>query len=232
MSWLFRNRLTDDPGVRPETRHRIDDLPDDLQQMIFTPWVRNELVGGRDYMVQFPFWHDRTMRNLMLTHPPDRPDPLDPLRQIAARGGPPYYDVAAVAIAGAGLGVAYNMYSRYTHASEQTATQSRKAESLQSYDASLQANMDRNPYWQEAQIRERSDFHREQNYRSSGAESLQSYDQTLQANLVGLPVYHEMQIKRYTHQPGTSVRLSDDNFVTRFRDDYLKSTRAHGRAAE
>ena len=158
MSWLFRNRLTDDPGVRPETRHRIDDLPDDLQQMIFTPWVRNELADGRDYVVQFPFWHDRTMRNLMLTHPlRDPPDRLDP----------PH--VAAAVIAGAGLGVAYNMYSRYTHASEQTATQSRKAESLQSYDASLQANMDRNPYWQEAQIRERSDFHREQNYRSSGA---------------------------------------------------------------
>jgi hypothetical protein len=138
MSWLFRNRLTDDPGVRPETRHRIDDLPDDLQRMIFQPWVRNQLDGHVLFSplpeLPGPFWRDRTMRNLMST----KRDPL-------------YYDVAAVAIAGAGLGVAYNMYSRYTHASEQTATQSRKAESLQSYDASLQANVEH-----EAQIKDTS----------------------------------------------------------------------------
>jgi hypothetical protein len=141
MSWLFRNRLTDDPGVRPETRHRIDDLPDDLQRMIFQPWVRNQLDGHVLFSplpeLPGPFWRDRTMRNLMST----KRDRLDPL----------YYDVAAVAIAGAGLGVAYNMYSRHTHASEQTATQSRKAESLQSYDASLQANVEH-----EAQIKDTS----------------------------------------------------------------------------
>ena len=35
MSWLFRNRLQDDPGVRHEYSNRLFDLPDELQSMIY-----------------------------------------------------------------------------------------------------------------------------------------------------------------------------------------------------
>lgn len=51
----LRNRLYDDPGIRPETRNRLwDDLPDELQSLVYqktTDWWAKGRVLTSDYVL-------------------------------------------------------------------------------------------------------------------------------------------------------------------------------------